>query len=140
MKHINFIYGILTNGELPENTPFFRFSNVSRSVMSKAAVSYLNTLLSDDVDIRTRAATADSIIRILQSYDNYEQLINEIDPVNTYDVDCIVDDATRSVSFNAIYEWALKCPFRLNDVYAGPLDDPITTIQKTVFALCQAVK
>jgi hypothetical protein len=139
MMHVNFIYGVFVNGELEENTPFFRFSNVSRTVLQKSAADYIASLFTANTPLIVRAATTDTLIRLVQSYDDYERVIADIDPVNTYDIDCLVDDTVKGLSFNEIYEWALKCPFRLHDVYSGVLDDPITTIQKAVLATCKAL-
>jgi hypothetical protein len=137
MATVNYIYGVLVNGELPENHESFRFSNVSRSVLPVTARQYLDKLLPDTMAIERKAATANVLIRLLQSYDNYEQLINDIDPVNTYD-DAHICASTDCISFPIIYEWAKKCPLRIQDVYAGELDDPVTVIQKAVIAICGA--
>lgn len=139
MSTVNFIYGVLVNGELCETSDCFRFSNVSRTALQPAAASYIDKLLPMQMPITDRAAIAEVVIRLLQSYDNYEELIHKIDRINTYDTSVNVSNCIQSTdTLPTIYAWAKQCPYRLSDTYVGDMDDPITTIQKAIFAICMA--
>ena len=136
MKRINTIYGVLVNSDVKKGNPCFRFSNVGRSYLFKPAAAYLDKLLPDTLDLATRAVTADTLIRLLQSSDEYEHMMASVDPVNTYDIDCIIaDDDATGLSFDVIYKWAVGVPFTTENIKINKTDDPITTVQKALWII-----
>ena len=136
MKQINVLYGAIVDGELEENTPYYRYSNVSRDILQKDAKAYLDKLFPPSTTVLQRAITADTLIRLLQSADQYKWFITTVDPVNTYDTEHICKTADISgLSFERIYNWASGMPLKIRTVPTNPTDDPITTIQKVMMSI-----
>lgn len=135
---INKIYGVLVNNDSSVDNECFRFSNASRNCLAPAASVYLNKLLPDNMSIIEKAATADTVIRLLQSSDEYAVMVQELDPVNTYDTDCVQSTTCACLPFKTMYEWASQIPITANKVKIDPTDDPITVVQKAFWIILSA--
>ena len=124
----NVIYGVLMN-----STAGARHSDVGRAHVHKHAQDSISALLPSTMSINEKDALIDFLIRLLQSYDEYETVIAVIDPVNTYNTP-IELKSTCSVSFKDLYDWAIA----VKTIAAANIqdtDDPVTCIQKAIISL-----
>lgn len=134
---INKIYGILVDG-VPEVGPYYRYTAVSRRILSANRAVYLERLISAKAPSLQRKAMAEFCIRLMQSSEQWVSLVTEFDPYNTYAYETQESDEPVVLPlFRDVVQWASVCPFGVGSTIQLAGD---TDVDRVIKALCATVR
>lgn len=112
MAVVNYTYGILTGGVVPNTSVWYRHCPDVEYTCNKQA-TIINRLWGSKRSTEAIGCGADLLIHMLQCSPEFSDYLKKYDPLNTYNDDLVVTDAnilSDVIGFTDILNWADNIP------------------------------
>lgn len=113
MSRINYTYGILTGGMVPDTSVWYRNCKNIKYTCDKQYQA-IHTLWGTNRSAQAIGCSVDAIIKLLQCDEQFGRYLNEYDIFNTYDTPItynITDIPEDALTFATLVNWADKLQY-----------------------------
>lgn len=136
MTKVNYTYGILTGGVVPQSSPWYR-KCIGVTYTCKKQQELLSSLFSDMRNVDAIGCSADMLIKLLECSEYYSDYLTKYDPVNTYtdDLPIPAEIPDNTLDYESLLTWTDNVTYRSDEYPVSSTQPGVVRIVNTLLSV-----